>query len=873
MRPRKSREPSSAPSPRWGTVVRDSADRLRTGRRVQETQRVTVPPPDPTDDSASRPIGESAPGAHAPNPSGARTGGEPRRSSDAAPRGGGAPTAADPTADGVDGLDDAPIGVHWAAADGTILRANRAELDLLGFRRDAYVGRNLREFHVDPARAEEFLAQLARGESPRNFVARLRTRDGETLHVRIGATGRWSEGRLVEFRCVTQDDTQRVLAERALRESEERFRLMVDGAQDYAIHTLSPDGRVTSWNAGAQRLHGFTADEIMGADLACLYVPADRANRLPERLLREASEKGESHYEGWRLRKDGSRFWADSVITAFRDDHGRLRGFARLARDVTERMRMEETRRRGAEIEAENRRLLDAWRLQAEFLASMSRELKTPLGAALAASERLRDESEGPLAAGQRHAVEDIASGLRHVLRTFDEVLGVVRIDAGRVELRPERVNLTRLAQDVRDVLRAHAAEKRVRVELEFEAADAEVEGDPTLLKLVFHNLLRDAIRSAWPDGLVPVIVSAEGPDALRIEVLDDGPERSSGAPARSGAASADGEDAGSDEAAVADLRAAVTKRIVEAHGGRVGTWEAANGARVDFVVLPRTAGRSAADLVEPEDETGVAAEGRSILVVDDDAASRAWLRWTLSSAGWSVVAPTGGAEARAVAAERGFDAIAVSLLLRTDDAAVLVRDLRATAPMRGEVPVVATVPGEADGVAGVRIDDLIGRPVATEVLFASLDRLGVPACTASTVLVVESDPDVRGAALRSLEALGYAAVGAEGAEDGLRAAAHASPSAVILGVDPASGGFHFLRHFRRSEERVAVPVILCSPSSATPEEAREIRSAVQNDVLVCPGGRAAILRELDAVARQAGRSSGGGAGASRRAPPQAELP
>lgn len=633
--------------------------------------------------------------------------------------------------------------------------------------------------------------------------------------------------------------------EGALRENEERFRLMVEGIQDYAIHALGPDGTITTWNSGAQRLHGFGAEEILGADLASLYVPADRSSRLPERMMREAAEKGESHQEGWRLRKDGSRFWADCVLTALRDEQGRLRGFTRLARDVTGRMQTEVTRRRSMELESENRRLVDAWRLQAEFLSSMSRELRTPLGAALAAAERLREADDPPLTGEQHAHLDDVWGGLRHVLRAFDEVFDVVRLESGSLQLRLQRVSLGRLAQDAREVLRSHAAEKRVSVELELGATPSEMEGDPALLKLVFHNLLWAAIRSAWPDGMVPVYVSSEGPDAFRVEVVDEGIDRPMDQPGGEGSRGAEDDVA----SGLAELRVSVTKRIVEAHGGRVGSRELPGGGRVHFVVLPRVA-RPAAVAEEPTADADLLTpptQERTVLVVEDETASRAWLAWTLSNAGWNVVTATGADDALAYCKDRAFQAVAVDLLLRDALAADVVRRLRSEGLNRALEVLLATVPGETDGVAGVAVDDILMSPIRTDALFAALDRCDVGRGGERTVLVLDADDDARDAALASLRVLGYAGAGACDAEEALRAAATALPGAVLLNVDAATGGLEFLRHFRRMPRGEAVPVLLVSPNVSTPHALRAVRSTAQGHVLTCPGGRARILEELDA--------------------------
>jgi two-component system sensor kinase FixL len=134
-----------------------------------------------------------------------------------------------------------------------------------------------------------------------------------------------------------------------LRESEERFRLLVDGAKDHAIFMLDPDGKVVSWNSGAEATKGYTASEIIGHHISCFYIPEDVEHGEPARLLKAAAAHGLVEAEGWRVRKDGSRFWAEVVVTALRDDSGRLRGFCKVTRDVSVRKQAEEGLRQNQE--------------------------------------------------------------------------------------------------------------------------------------------------------------------------------------------------------------------------------------------------------------------------------------------------------------------------------------------------------------------------------------------------------------------------------------------------------------------------------------------------------------------------------------------
>jgi len=182
--------------------------------------------------------------------------------------------------------------------------------------------------------------------------------------------------------------TDRIHADRTLRESEERFRLLVEGVQEYAIFQLDPDGNVVSWNAGAQRLKGYDSVEIIGHHFSIFYPQEDQMNNKPREILARATRQGQTSDEGWRIRKDGSRFWANVVITALRDANGNLLGFAKLTRDTTEN-------RERAEALTKAKELLE---LRVEqrtaVLSRVNHEMRTEIAERQRAEEDLRESRD-----------------------------------------------------------------------------------------------------------------------------------------------------------------------------------------------------------------------------------------------------------------------------------------------------------------------------------------------------------------------------------------------------------------------------------------------------------------------------------------------
>jgi PAS domain S-box-containing protein len=257
-----------------------------------------------------------------------------------------------------DFFENAILGLHIVGPDGTILRANRAELELLGYSEEEYVGHNISEFHADAPVINDILECLSSGKAIHGYPSRLKCKDGSIKHVLIYSNVNFADGNFINTRCITRDITEQVKAEEARkaaesellkRKKENEFRQMVECVKDYAIFTLDPQGNIVTWNDGAKLINGYDASEIIGTHFSCLYTPEDQARHHPEEELEVAAREGKYGEEGWRVRKDGSRFWASVLITAVYNDQGKLIGFTKVTRDLTERKRSEEELQRARE--------------------------------------------------------------------------------------------------------------------------------------------------------------------------------------------------------------------------------------------------------------------------------------------------------------------------------------------------------------------------------------------------------------------------------------------------------------------------------------------------------------------------------------------
>ncbi len=301
---------------------------------------------------------------------------------------------------------------------------------------------------------------------------------------------------------------------------EEVFRALVHDILDYAIFLLAPDGTILTWNRGAQRIKGYAEAEIVGRNVSTFYVEKDRASGRPSVLLNMARTDGRVEIEDWRVRKDGSRFWADVVITALRDDSGELWGFAKVTRDLTER-RANEQRERELLAEQKAREAAEeALRARDRFLSIASHELKTPVTTLQLSTELLlRASSEGRLDGRALVAgLSRIASATHRLGVLLSELLDVARLSASSpMPLTRHPTDVGALVREVADRRAGGPDEARLHVDL---APARPVLADADRLDQVISNVVENALK--YSTGAVGIRV-AEAEDGVAIEVEDEG--------------------------------------------------------------------------------------------------------------------------------------------------------------------------------------------------------------------------------------------------------------------------------------------------------------------------------------------------------------
>ncbi len=399
----------------------------------------------------------------------------------------------------------------------------------------------------------------------------------------------------------------------------------------------------------------------------------------------------------------------------------------RALREATERTRSEAITKHSRELELQNRRIQEASRLKSEFLANMSHELRTPLNAIIGFAELLHDGQVPPDAPQHKEFLGDILTSGRHLLQLINDVLDLAKVEAGKLEFRPERIDLARLLGEVAAIVRTTAAAKQIRIETEIDPSVTSVVLDPGRLKQVAYNYLSNALKFTTLGGRVVVRIKPEGPERFRLEVADTGVGIAPQDLGRLFVEFQQLEVGAAKRHQGTGLGLALTRRLVEAQGGSVGvTSTVGKGSTFHAVLLREMTATTSVVVSSPVIPVQARVGARTVLVVEDDVRDQAQLVATLASAGYAVELATTGAEALTRWRAREFDAMTIDLLLPDMSGLDLLAALHGERRTLSVPIIVVTVVPDAKVVAGFTIHDILMKPLDRDSLLASLVRAGV---------------------------------------------------------------------------------------------------------------------------------------------------
>jgi len=541
----------------------------------------------------------------------------------------------------------------------------------------------------------------------------------------------------------------RVEAEREARKSEERFRLLIESVRDYAIIILDQQGHITSWSDGATQITGYHADEILGQHFSCFYQGEDIRADAPAHELRQAMQVGRYETESWRVRKDGTRFWANVITSAMRDDDGKLIGFSKVTRDLSERKRAEDEMMRARDA-AEAATIA-----KSNFLAAMSHELRTPMTGVLGMIDLLRSS---PTEQDHELFLETLKSSAKTLMTVLGDILDFSKIEAGRLELEKIDFSVDRLVREVVDLYAGQASVKGLVIQYPSQIDPARVvKGDPTRLRQILSNLVSNAIKFT-SSGTGPVDGAAETPEAAsisatgrpalkpgrwRFEVKDTGVGFDLDEVTRSYLFDAftQADLSTTRQFGGTGLGLAICKRLVNAMGGEINAEsQLGDGALFwfDLPLEPSTASLGAGPVSSESNPFQPSARSLNILVAEDNPVNQLIVTYMLQQMGHVATCVENGRLAVERVTDGGFDLILMDMQMPEMDGATATRNIRQLPAPYGTLPIIALT---ADATTRRReeyfdagLTDFLTKPIDADALRAALDHFAAlpPAETVS---------------------------------------------------------------------------------------------------------------------------------------------
>ncbi|SDT13045.1 PAS/PAC sensor hybrid histidine kinase [Pseudomonas granadensis] len=383
--------------------------------------------------------------------------------------------------------------IYMIDPDGIITSWNSGAKRFKGYEEAEILGEHFSRFYT----AEDRAAGLP--QRALNTAINEGRFEGEGWRVRKDGTNFWShvvidpiidpDGRLLGFAKITRDLTDRKMAEETLKQSEQQFRLLVQGVTDYAIYMLSPEGRVSNWNQGAQRIKGYLPEEIIGQHFSIFYIPEDRELGEPQRSLEIATREGRFENKSWRMRKDGTRFLAHVVVDAIRGDTGILLGFAKITRDITEAHQSRQALEKTREALFQAQKMQAIGQLSGGIAHDFNNLLTVILGNLEIVQKRMGADPK------ISRLLENATQGALRGVSLTQRMLAFAR----RQELKTESVDIAQLVQGITGLLRSSLG-PGIRIETRFPDDLQPVLADNNQLELALLNLATNA-RDAMPDG------------------------------------------------------------------------------------------------------------------------------------------------------------------------------------------------------------------------------------------------------------------------------------------------------------------------------------------------------------------------------------
>jgi PAS domain S-box-containing protein len=554
---------------------------------------------------------------------------------------------------------------------GKVMTWNPGAERIKGYSAREIIGQSFLTFYTEEAKARRWPQQELSEAALKGRVEdegwRVR-KNGDLFWANVVITAlKDDHGKLRGFCKITRDLSERRKQEETLRQSEERFRLLVDSVKDYAIFMLDVHGRVASWNPGAERIKGYKRSEIIGQHLSVFYTEEGRARKWPEEELRTARESGRFEDEGQRVRKDGSTFWANVVLSPVYGPDGKLHGYAKVTRDLTDQRRVEA--------------LEKAQKQTNEFLAMLAHELRNPLAPIRNALHLL---SKKPTSDPSELWVREVLQRQTiQMTRLVDDLLDVSRITRSAVVLNKAPIDLGRVVRDAAAASLQWMQERQHVLEVVLPDEKLELSADPVRLNQILQNLLHNAAKFTPNGGKIRLSANRAG-ERIVATVEDNGVGMTPELRRAAFGLFTQGEQGIARVEGGLGVGLTLVERLVALHGGTIEARSEGPGRGSEFVIsLPAGDPATLQPEIQPAEEHTSRGTPQRILVVDDNLDAAHALRYLLESDGHVVRVAADGATGIALAKAFKPDVLLLDIGLPKMDGYELAKRVREDSSLR----------------------------------------------------------------------------------------------------------------------------------------------------------------------------------------------
>jgi PAS domain S-box-containing protein len=679
-------------------------------------------------------------------------------------------------------------------------------------------------------------------------------KDGSRFPAVVSVTAlRDAQDAIIGYLLIGTDNTERQRVEEERMKLDQRLRdqhfytrSLIESNID-ALMTTDPRGIITDVNKQTEELTGRTRDELIGAPFKSCFTDPVQAEAGIKRVLLEGKV---TDYELTARARDGTLTVVSYNASTFHDRDRQLQGVFASARDMTELKRYEQT------LQRTNVELEEASRMKSEFLANMSHELRTPLNAIIGFSELMKDGLVGSLSAQQERFVGDIFTSGQHLLSLINDILDLSKVEAGKMELDLEPVAIGSLFTNSLSIIREKAAERRIRLELDADAALGAMQADARKVKQILYNLLSNAVKFSNDGGRVVLrarrvpagdvgkrtgswagrsftAVDSEFPEFLRITVSDDGVGISEEGLERLFQPFTQIDSGLARKFEGTGLGLAMVKLLAELHGGAVAMESAEGEGSVFTVWLPMRAPGSESTRARPAEPVDfpVALGTRTALVVEDDHKSAALIRAQLEGEGFTVVHALNAEEALVLARSQPISLITLDIMLPDMDGWQFLSLLKQTAELRRIPVVIVSIVADATKGFSLGAAAVMQKPVSRQQLVDALADLGMvplPDGQSLTVLIVDDDPASVELIAEGVLGLADNVLRATGGREAIEIARREVPDAIILDLlMPDVNGFDVVVALQGRPDTAGIPILIITAKQVNAEDRARLNGYV----------------------------------------------